>query len=86
MDIQPIVRTTYALPMKSNSYAGSMGQNSLHNVRYATNTADRLQNAAAFAPAAPGIDPLAPHPARCVCGCSQKYFPFFHGGCVDVYC
>jgi len=86
MEIQPMMHTTYALLMKSNSYAGSTGLNRFHNIRYATNTTDRLQNLQQLAQPAGQTDPLAPHPARCVCGCSQKYFPFFHGGCIDVYC
>ena len=86
MDIQLSVRTTIAMSMKSNTYAGDVGQKALHNIRYATSAADRLQNPQHFARPAGQTDPLAPHPARCVCGCSQKYFPVFHGRCVDVYC
>ena len=80
MDIQPIVRTTYASPIKSNSYAGSMGQNSLHNIRYATNTANRLQTRHLLHPPRLASTPLPPTPLAVCAGARRNIFRFFMGG------
>lgn len=86
MDIQPSVHTTMTMPIKTRAYETDQGQNRFHNIRYATSTTDRLQNGPSFAPAAAQAHPLAPHPAGCVCGCPQRYFPLFPERLIDVYC